>query len=53
MAEMKKRWYVLQLTIGGKEKKGKEYIEKGNRQFRASGLRFTGFSACREVYQSA
>ena len=26
MAEMKKRWYVLR-TIGGKEKKVKEYIE--------------------------
>lgn len=36
MAEMKKRWYVLR-TIGGKEKKVKEYIENEIASFRASG----------------
>ena len=40
MAEMKKRWY-------------KGVHRERNRQFRASGLRFTGFSTCREGVSGA
>ena len=51
MAEMKKM--VCTSDHWRKREEGKGVHRERNRQFRASGLRFTGFSTCREGVSGA